>query len=94
MHQAATQNGSVVQACGAHTATQDLTLVEDLADRRPRPVGELGDLAERPAGRILLEHEPLHPCLHDWIRPRHGGADELGQRLQLRTRWVRHGRRG
>lgn len=64
--------------------------VQNLADGGEGPVGELGDLAQGPAGRILLKHKHDQPLEQLRARARRRSAPELWQRLQLRTRRVRH----
>lgn len=60
--------------------TVNATSVQDVADRGEGTVGELSQLPQGPAGRVLLDDERLDPGLHPRVRSRAGGARELGQR--------------
>jgi hypothetical protein len=52
-------------------------LVQDVADREERAVGQLGELPQRTAGGVLLEHDGFDARLHGRVRPRLRGANKL-----------------
>ena len=75
---------------GSSTAASNTGLVERTPHRRLRPAGQLGQLVDRPAGRILLRTErkqprPLLSCLAD-----PGGAYELRKNVEHRASRVWH----
>ena len=80
-------------AWGARDAPPDSVLVQDVADREERAVGQLGELPQRTAGGVLLEHDGFDARLHGRVRPRLRGANKLAQQAELRSRRVWHGRR-
>jgi hypothetical protein len=48
----------------------DAVLEQDVPYCGEGPVGELGQVAQRAAGRVLLHDEGLDPCPQCWVRPR------------------------